>query len=188
MKNNTKIILCLSIVLLINCKKSTNPENIESALSKYENQYKILFQGGKNLYTIHSDGTNLFQLTNTSTHKQDAVWSPDGSKIAFVSGDLGTNFYIYIMDSDGTNVIKLSQQQGYNFYPRFTPDGTKVIFNSNLQLYSVNIDGTNHIILQTAQISSSTSYCIHPFRINSYIKALAIMIAFMCMNLIFPLL
>ena len=67
--------------MVLNCKKSTDPVLLETGLSKYNNQYKILFRRGNNLYTIHSDGTNLIQLTNTNTHKQEATWSPDESKI-----------------------------------------------------------------------------------------------------------
>lgn len=162
MKSTFIIFFWLIALLFFSCDNSTDPAIFENKLSIYDNHYKILFRRGFNFYTIHSDGTNLVQLTNTNVFKQEATWSPDESKVAFACGDLGDNINIYIMDSNGLNLLKLSQNPGWNINPKFTPDGTKVIYSSYLHLNSVNIDGTNHIELQTSQDVLSTDYCIHP--------------------------
>ena len=158
-----KKILWLVALFLFSCDNSTDPAIPEKGLSEYENQYKILFRRGINFYTIHSDGTNLVQLINTDAHKQEAAWSPDELKIAFASRVPGDNMNIYIMDSNGTNPLKLSQNPDWNLNPRFAPDVARVIFSHDFHLYSVNIDGTDHIKLQTLQVSGSKAYCIHPF-------------------------
>ncbi len=51
------------------------------------------------------------------------TWSPDGERIAFVSGRAG-NLDIWIMESDGSNPLNLTEQDlGSNFSPLWSPDG-----------------------------------------------------------------
>jgi len=67
-------------------------------------------QPSSNVYTIHPDGTGLVQLTHatggTMNNGADS-WSPDGTRIAFVSNRTGT-YQIWTMNADGTNVSRLT--------------------------------------------------------------------------------
>jgi len=58
------------------------------------------------LWTIRPDGSEETQLTATSSGPASSearpVWSPDGTKIAFESGD-----HLYLMNADGTGVSTL---------------------------------------------------------------------------------
>ena len=70
-------------------------------------------QDGKssNVYTIQTDGTGLVQLTHESGGKINAgadSWSPDGTKIAYVSNKSGT-YQIWTMSSDGTRATQLTK-------------------------------------------------------------------------------
>src|SRR5262245_34183683 len=65
-----------------------------------------------NVYTIRPDGTGLIQLTHnrggTISNGLDS-WSPDGTKIAFVSNRAGT-YQIYSMSSaTGSGVIQITR-------------------------------------------------------------------------------
>ena len=44
------------------------------------------------------------------------AWSPDGKKIAFVSGRDGNN-EIYVMNADGTGVTRLTKDPGEDLDP-----------------------------------------------------------------------
>jgi TolB protein len=69
-----------------------------------------------------------------------AVWSPDGSKIAFAKYNyLGWN--VYVMNGDGSG----QQLIGPGYEPSFSPDGTKVAFvgQSINSVLVANVDGTN---------------------------------------------
>jgi Tol biopolymer transport system component len=59
-------------------------------------------------------------------------WSPDGSRIVFMSQEpAGNNNYeIYVMSSDGSGVTRLTDSPGSDGWPVWSPDGTKIGFTS----------------------------------------------------------
>ena len=74
------------------------------------------------------------------------VWSPDGSKVAFLSNRDG-NFEIYVMNADGSNEINLTQHPGYDVDPSWSPDGRKLAFQRDRStprwaFFVMNADGT----------------------------------------------
>src|SRR2546421_3441997 len=107
---------------------------------------KILWSTGGDVYVSNPDGSALTRLTclsvppSFSASANMAVWSPDGSKIAFaVNNYLGWNVYVMNGDGSGQHLI------GPGFEPAFSPDGTKVAFvgQGNIGLWVANVDGTN---------------------------------------------
>jgi dipeptidyl aminopeptidase/acylaminoacyl peptidase len=73
---------------------------------------------GRLLTTGHEDDTDIFildlndpiapiNITNNPSHNTDPSWSPDGTKLLFVS-DRSGNRDIYMMNSDGTNVRRIT--------------------------------------------------------------------------------
>jgi Tol biopolymer transport system component len=79
----------------------------------------------------------------------DPAWSPDGSKIAFVSARDG-NKEIYMMNVNGTGLINISNHTADDDNPSWSPDGSKIIFASNrdgdyYQIFIMNIDGSDVI-------------------------------------------
>ena len=60
------------------------------------------------IFVITADGIELEQLTDGPGTSTSAVYSPDGTKIAFVSGRRG-NSNIYIMDATGKNAVNLTR-------------------------------------------------------------------------------
>ena len=80
----------------------------------------VPFQG-KNIFVVNADGSNFRNISNSKSEDLMPIWSPDGTKIAFVSDraeDLGKSIpsvgegaysnAVYIMNSDGTNVRRVS--------------------------------------------------------------------------------
>ena len=57
---------------------------------------------GPYIYTVKPDGTDMKQLTHG--HDKNPIWSPDGSKIAYINED----FQIWTMNADGTNAVQLT--------------------------------------------------------------------------------
>ena len=68
---------------------------------------KLLFVRNNDIYVMNADGTGESQLTNHPGGDFQAVWSPDGTQIAFASNRDGNN-EIYIMDADGSNQVRIT--------------------------------------------------------------------------------
>jgi Tol biopolymer transport system component len=77
------------------------------------------------LYSSNLDGSNPFQLTNSTQNKAGPVWSPDGKQIAFTADNAG----IQMVNFDGTGLHTVA----YNGYsPVWSPDGKQIAFIKNL--------------------------------------------------------
>ena len=63
------------------------------------------------IYVMDADGGSRENLSNHPVDDEDPDWSPDGTKIAFVSRRTG-EYQIYVMDADGKNQIKLADGPG----------------------------------------------------------------------------
>ena len=107
--------------------------------------------GNREIYVMNTDGTNQINLTNNSGgswkksysygYDGSPSWSPDGTKIAFVSSRDG-NREIYVMNVDSTGKIEHLTR---GISPCWSPDGTKIAFeayHNRMQIYVVNADGT----------------------------------------------
>ena len=73
------------------------------------------------------------------------VWSPDGSKIAFVS-DRDGNAEIYTMNADGSNVTRLTWRAADDVMPAWSRDNRiawVVASHANSTLRGMNVDGQN---------------------------------------------
>ncbi len=86
------------------------------------------------LFRIRGDGTDDQRITGTLfADEVDPDWSPDGSKVAFVSNQLGSPD-IVIMNSDGTGQqLLILDTFRDEIDPDWSPDGTKIAFAWNLR-------------------------------------------------------
>ena len=95
------------------------------------------------IYVMNADGTNVTRLTDNPARFDDPTWSPDGSKIAFVSG---VYCDIYVMDADGTNQTCLTNNASPIHAPRWSPDGSRIAYILNglsRDIYVIDTDGSN---------------------------------------------
>lgn len=95
------------------------------------------------VFTIPAENGPTRNITEDSgSRDKDAVWSPDGSKIAYLSDKSG-EYEIYIIDVKGKKkCIKLTDHKsGYRHTLRWSPDNKKIAFaDQTLRCYILNIE------------------------------------------------
>jgi TolB protein len=92
------------------------------------------------------------------------AWSPDGQKIAFVSGRSNTSLSfvdtdIYIMDKDGQNVVQWngSKDNSADKYPEWSPDGSSLIFSSSPNTGGALADVSNIYMAPASPTTKATA-------------------------------
>ena len=118
----------------------------------------------ENIWAVDLETRQLNQLTTTTTVKQarlekrlerapshaggpvpvesvrhwHPVWSPDGTKIAYVS-DVAGGPDLWVMNADGSNPVRLTDDPGDESFPEWSPDGTRLAYAASSD-YSSNAD------------------------------------------------
>jgi Tol biopolymer transport system component len=94
----------------------------------------------KDLWVVNLDGTGKKRIAEYGPKQHFvALWSPDGSKIAFES-----RYYfgegIFVVNSDGSNKTLITRDGNLRYW---TPDGKKIIFlkyNHVLNFWEIDLD------------------------------------------------
>ena len=152
------------LLLTVLCICLTSEElRLKSAFAS--NTGRIVFtslrDGNAEIYVMDADGGNQENLTNHPADDRQPDWSPDGTKIAFVSSRDGAGSQIYVMDADGKNVIKLTDVPGGKRDPDWSPDGQQIAFSVHGRdenyIAVMDADGNNRERLQDKAMGTSWS-------------------------------
>jgi len=125
---------------------STDNEIYTSALRLNQLGKKLVFaqktdvnDESTEIFTIDVDGQNLERLTDNEHWDLYPAWSPDGTRIAFLS-KRDNDLDIYMMNSDGSNP--------HMFYDSGSHDadidwaGDTIVFTSGHKIWGIKDDGT----------------------------------------------
>lgn len=98
------------------------------------------------IWTVRVDGSQEQNLTKHPANENFPDWSPDGSKIAFMSDRSGKRA-IYVMNADGSDTRRLIAGEFEDSDPAWSPDGARIAFarktgTTEAQIFVAAADGS----------------------------------------------
>jgi Tol biopolymer transport system component len=130
------------------------------SVSQLKANGKIAFARGPSssstdIYVMDVDGSNQTRIGAGN----DPRWSPNGARIAFISG---FPLQIYSMNANGSDVKRLTNGTQDDGFPAWSPDGTKIAFVSGnlndantFEIYVMNADGSNRTRLTNNSVADA---------------------------------
>jgi Tol biopolymer transport system component len=123
---------------------------------------------------MHPDGTGLERLTDDPAFDDQAVFSPNAKRIAFVSTRAAGRANLWILDIASRKITRLTSGDGGDFRPAWSPDGQWIAFSSDrgselpsakgrwerlqlVDLYVIHPDGTG-----VRRVSPHGNFCGSP--------------------------
>ena len=130
----TRITLLAMVVLLSTGVGSAAEQKPLLAQQPTVSKTTIVFTYGGYLWSVPREGGVARQLT-TGGHEGSAVFSPDGTQIAF-SGQYDGNTDVYVMPAAGGTPKRLTWHPDQDGALGWTPDGKRVLFVSGRDAYA----------------------------------------------------
>jgi Tol biopolymer transport system component len=94
-------------------------------------------RAGGDIWTIGADGTRARPLLRDAYAPS---WSPDGSRLAFVSRRSGDE-EIYLARGDGTGIRRLTKLPGPDLTPTWSSDGRRLAWSRNAEIWTMKATG-----------------------------------------------
>ena len=142
----------------------------------------IAFSSDGEIFTMKPNGSGKKNLTLHNAIDIDPVWSPDGSKIAFLSTRDGNAFGLFVMQADGSNQRQVTDWAGGGdlqgaFRPVWSPHGAHIHIaglNTRTPEWSpdfshiVYVDQTNSDYPFLTIVDANTTQIVHITDVPSY--------------------
>ncbi len=115
----------------------------------------LSLEGNQEIYLVNTDGSLSKRVTNNKSIDISPTFSPDGTKMAFVSSRNGLP-QIFIQDIQSGLVKRLTFSGRYNTQPSWSPLGDKIAYttwekNGEINIFVINADGSG--LMQLTQKS-----------------------------------
>ena len=90
----------------------------------------VAFAWGEGLNLFDFIGGGQIHIPNTTTNDNVPIWSPDGTKIAFISG---SDLNLYIINPDGSGRMRVADLNGDEQLVDWTRDGSGLIYGIHVE-------------------------------------------------------
>jgi len=126
---------------------------------------RAVFGARGEIFTVPAKDGEIRNLTRTPGIRElDPVWSPDGSRVAYLS-DRSGEYELYVRSQDGSGDEKRITTDGdtWRFPPVWSPDSKKLAFADTKQrLRYVDLDGGKIVDVDTGRFGPITTYVWSP--------------------------
>jgi len=126
---------------------------------------RLLFCARGDVFTVPAEKGFVRNITKSSNaHDRNAIWSPNGKFIAYIS-DLSGETEIYIVAQDGSSVPVQITKNGdtYKYAMEWSPDSKKILWaDKKLRLQYVDIDTKMITLVDKAEAWEFNSYTWSP--------------------------
>ncbi|AAP96527.1 translocation protein TolB [[Haemophilus] ducreyi] len=136
-------------------------EKLTQIRGAFRTKIAYVVQRGVSAYELRVadyDGFNAFTVVKSKEPLMSPEWSPNGSKLAYVTFE-NKRPQIVVHDLRSGQRSVVAALKGHNGAPAFSPDGSRLAFASNqdgeLNIYIANINGGTPIKL-TANVGNNT--------------------------------
>ncbi len=126
---------------------------------------RAVFTARGDVFTVPAKKGSIRDITQTSgARERDAVWSPDGRWIAYISDASGEDeFYIRPSNGLGKQVRVTFDGKMWRLRPVWSPDSTKLLFaDKDLRLFYVDIHVKKPVFIDQGKYSDLTDYTWSP--------------------------
>ena len=110
------------------------------------------------------DGSGARDLTSGPGMAFNAVWSPDGTRIAYARMDSTRDMQMWIVNADGTGnrqLTKFVADQGRPQWPSWSPDGKRIAVQSGVYNQQNRALNTAHIWIIDVESGAATKLAAH---------------------------
>jgi Tol biopolymer transport system component len=114
--------------------------------------------GNVELYSFDRDRPEtLHRVTEQAGSELSAMYSPDGTKIVYVT-DQGGNYDIVVLNANGSNPVQLTSTVALEGSPTWTPDGSRILYESDVsgssQVWIMNAGGSEQTQITQGDLSN----------------------------------
>lgn len=107
--------------------------------------FSMYVGGQQDIFALAAGQAQPIRLTDHAADDRDAVWSPDGQKIAFASRREG-NWDLYVLDIQSGEIARLTYDLAFEAGPTWSPDSLWVAYEAyyenNLDIHIIRADGS----------------------------------------------
>lgn len=93
----------------------------------------------RELFVVNTDGSDKKQITHTAKSENLGQWVKDGSKIAFISSESGSD-QIWEMNIDGSDRKQISDIEGGITGFQYSPDNKRILYTKNVKFGERAVD------------------------------------------------